>query len=237
MRNLFLFGLIVFPAVWAVTAQSPTDSRFERLDNQLWNETQFVFPLVKKKDADGESVDKLSFFLQTNLRIGRNVSNFTTRRVGFGFDYRLNKYVSFTPSYVYINSQSPVNREKQYETRVRLAVNLEKEWKRFSLDDRNLIERRFRNSSDDDTVRYRNRLRLRVPIKRGGKELFVPFAWNEIYYDFRAGEFSRNQFALGATRQINKNLTAELFYLRRANRSETPRRINAFGVNLTVKID
>ena len=233
-EKLFPFLLIIFAANFAA-AQSAAN--FDRLDNQFWNETQLVFPLLKEQDAAGESVDKLSFFLQTNLRFGRNASRFVSRRVGFGFDYRINRYVSVTPSYIYIVSQSPTSRDKQYETRVRFAVNLEKSWKKFSLDDRNLIERRFRNSGDNDATRYRNRLRLRVPVKKGDRVLFTPFAWNEFYYDSAAGNFSRNQFSFGASRRLNKNLTTDFFYLRRANRNETPRRVNIFGVNLTVRID
>lgn len=232
MKKLFLLFLIFFSLSFSAVSQTPAT---DELDNQFWHETQIVFPLVKKKDAGGETVDKLSLFVGGNLRFGGNVSRFVDERIGFGFDYKLNKYVSFTPSYIYI-AQQPTRGRQAYESRLRFAVNLEKSWKRFALDDRNLVEYRLRNNAAN-SVRYRNRLRFKYPIKKGEKELFTPFAANEIYYDFRAKNFSRNEFSVGATRKLNKNIAAEFFYLRRANKNDSPRRLNVFGVDLTITIN
>ncbi len=232
MKKLFLLLLVVFSCISTVSSQT---SETDNLDNQFWNEMQLVFPLVKKEDESGETIDKLSLFVNGNLRFGRNISRLTDKRIGFGFDYRLNKYVSFTPSYIYIAQQSAAG-VNEYESRLRFAVNLENGWKKFSVDDRNLVECRFRNSRSD-SVRYRNRLRFQYPIKKDNKELFVPFAANEIYYDFQAKTFSRNEFSVGANRKLNSNVTADFFYLLRINKRDSPRQLNVFGVNQTIKID
>jgi len=231
MKKLFLFLFTIFTCISTALSQT---SETDDLDKQFWNETELVFPLVKKEGESGETIDKLSLLVNGNLRFGRNISRLTDKRIGFGFDYRLNKYVSFTPSYIYIAQQSAgVN---EYESRLRFAVNLENSWKKFSVDDRNLIEHRFRNSRSD-SVRYRNRLRFRFPIKKDDKELFVPFAANEIYYDFQEKTFSRNEFSIGASRKLNSKVTADFFYLLRRNKNDSPKQLNVFGVNLTIKID
>ena len=232
MKKLFLLLFITYLCFSPVFAQT---SETDNVDNQFWNETQLSFPLIKIEDHSGKTIDKLSFFINGNLRVGRNVSRFTDERIGFGFDYKYNKYVSFTPSYLYI-AQQPAPGVKQYETRARFAVNLEKGWKKFSLSDRNLVEYRFRNNRSD-SVRYRNRLRFFYPIKKNKKELFVPFASNEIFYDFQAKTFSRNEFAVGISRKINPKATTDFFYLLQTNKSGSPRRLNVFGVNLKIKID
>lgn len=232
MKKLFLLLLAVFSCISPLSSQTLEPDNF---DYQFWNETQLVFPLVKKKSESSETIDKLSLFVNGNLRVGRNISRLTDKRIGFGFDYTLNKYVSFTPSYIYIAQQSAAG-VNEYESRLRFAVNLENSWKKFSVDDRNLVEYRFRNSRSD-SVRYRNRLRFRFPIKEVGKELFVPFAANEIYYDFQAKTFSRNDFSVGASRKLSPNITADFFYLLRINKSDSPKHSNVFGVNLTIKID
>jgi len=116
MKKLFLLLLIIFYCLSPVLSQtSATDSA----DYQFWNETQLIFPLVKSKDDSGKTTNKLSFLLNGNLRVGRNIRQLVDERIGFGFDYKHNKYVSFTPSYLYIAQQSAAG-AKQYESRLRL---------------------------------------------------------------------------------------------------------------------
>ena len=232
MKKLFLLLFIIFYCLAAAFSQT---SETDDLDYQFWNETQLIFPLVKTVDDSGETTDKLSLLASGNLRFGRNASRLTDKRIGFGFDYKLNKYVSLTPSYIYIAQQSAAD-AKEYESRLRFAVNLEKGWKKFSVDDRNLVEYRFRNNRSD-SVRYRNRLRFRFPVKKADKELFAPFAANEIFYDFRMKTFSRNEFSVGASRKLNSNVTADFFYLLQTNRSGSPKQVNVFGINFKIKID
>lgn len=232
MKKLYLLIFTIFCCLSPVFSQtSETDSS----DYQFWHETQLSFPLIETKDDSGETTDKLSLFINGNLRAGRNVSRLVDERIGFGFNYKYNKYVSFTPSYLYI-AQQPARDRKQYESRLRFAVNLEKSWKRFSIDDRNLVEYRFRNNSAD-SVRYRNRLRFVYPVIKGKKKLFVPFAANEIFYDFREKTFSRNEFSVGFSRKLSPNVTTDFFYLLQTNKSGSPKRLNVFGINLKIRVD
>lgn len=231
MKKLFLILFTGFCWLSPVFSQSEIDN----LDYQLWHETQLNFPLVKRTDDSGETTDKLSLFFNGTFRAGNNIRHLVDERIGFGFDYKYNKYVSFTPTYLYIAQKSASGR-KQYESRLRFAVNLEKSWKKFSINDRNLVEYRFRNNSTD-SVRYRNRFRFLYPIKKDKKELFIPFAANEVFYDFQTETFSRNEFSIGLSRKISPNVTSEFFYLLQTNKSGSPKQVNVFGINLKIKID
>lgn len=232
MKKVFLFLLTVCFSLTTALSQTP---EADRVDNQFWHETQMDFSLKKTNDDSGETIDKLSFFLNGNLRAGSNISRFEDERIGFGFNYKLNKHVSFTPSYLYI-AQQPASGGRRYESRLRFAVNVEKSWSRFSIDDRNLVEYRFRNSGAD-SVRYRNRLKFLYPVKKNKKELFVPFAANEIFYDFQAKNFSRNEFSVGLSRKLSSNVTTDFFYLLQTNKSGSPKQLNVFGINLKIKIN
>jgi len=212
-----------------------TQTASDNNDIQFWNETQVIFPVIKKKDAAGKTTEKLSFFVNGNLRFGQNIRHFADERIGFGFTYRQNKHLTFTPSYIYI-AQQPVAHRSLFESRLRCAVGLENRWKKFSVDDRNLIEYRFRNNSAD-SVRYRNKLRFVYPVKKNDKELFAPFAADEVFYDFRAKAFSRNELSLGLTRRLTPNISADFFYLWQVNKTGSPRKLNVIGVNLKIKID
>jgi len=230
MPKFFLLLKLLVLCISPGLAQTPDNN-----DTQFWNETTVTFPLIKKKDESGKTTEKLSFFINGNIRFRENMSRFSDERAGFGLVYKHNKYVSFTPSYLYA-AQQPAPGRNLYESRLRMAVTFENRWKNFSIDDRNLVEYRFRNSSAD-SVRYRNRLRFVYPLVKNDKEIVAPFVQEEVFYDFREKAFSRSDLVLGVTRKLSSNVSADFFYQWQANRSGSPKHLNILGVNFKIKID
>lgn len=226
---LFFTILIGFFNIYSQTVPPP------KSDVQFWNETQVIFPLLKKKDVKGKEFERILFFINGTLRFGRNISHFADERIGFGFDFKLNKNITFTPSYLY-RADQPYKNKKEFETRLRFALTLEKKFEKFSIKDRNLIEYRMRNSRADST-RYRNKSNFTFPFIKNKKEVFSPFLADEIYYDFSEKEFTRNEFSAGISKKFNKNLTADFFYLLQKNKGNVLSTINAFGINLKIKVD
>src|SRR5687768_9426492 len=214
----------------AVLAQSTVPET----DFQVWNETTFILPVVKSKDEKGKSFDRLSLLLITSLRLGQNRLAPVDERIGGGFDLVLNKNFSFSPTYLYIASQ-PGRGRKEFEHRLRFEVTYNKKFKNFSIKDRNRIEYRVRHSRAD-SVRYRNKFTLSIPVNRDGKELFTPFISDEPYYDFTAKQWSRNDFSPGIAKKFTDKLSGELFYVWRRNRTGLPVNVHALGFNLKVKL-
>ena len=227
--------LIIFTVCCSLSVVVSQTSETDKLDRQFWHETQLSFPLIKTTNNAGKTTDKLSVFFNGNLRAGSRLSYPFEQRIGFGFDYKYNKYVSIVPSYLYIAQQSAKD-SKQYESRLRFAVSIRNSWRKFSLEDRNLVEYRFRNNKSD-SVRYRNRLRFLYPVKRNDKELFTPFAANEVFYDFQTKTFSRNELSFGLSRKLSSTATADFFYLLQINKNGAPKHLNVFGVNLKINLD
>jgi hypothetical protein len=228
-KLLIIFALTLFSAVNFFSQSPPVE------DIQLWNETTLTVPLYKTKDAKGKETDRVSFFVNGVLRVGDNIKRPVDERVGFGFDFKANHYLGFTTAYLYAASQ-PVRGRREYETRLRFAVNLEKKFKKFTLRDRNLVEYRLRNGRPNST-RYRNRFQFSYPILRNGKEFFTPYASDEVFYDFLPKQWTRNEVTGGISKKINNNLTTEFFYTLRNNRGSTLKYVNIFGVNLKFRID
>ncbi|CAN5705959.1 hypothetical protein BH18ACI1_BH18ACI1_08330 [soil metagenome] len=226
--------LPLFFAVFLFSAAAFSQTTPIKSDFQIWNDTSITFPLIKSKDKSGKEFDRLTFSVNGTLRFGRNVSRPVDERIGFGFNYRLNKYISFVPDALYRGNQ-PFQGRKDFESRFRFAVNLENKWKKFSLVDRNQIEYRLRNSRKD-SIRYKNRLRLNVPLVKNKKELFTPFVSDEPYYDFQAHSWNRNEFFAGIGKRFNKNFSADIFYLFVKDTS-FPKTVNGIGVNLKFKVN
>src|SRR5688572_5079089 len=191
----FFFSLFAITFLFSVNnfAQPLPESDF-----QSWNDIQISFPLIKTKGENDKKVERLSFFVSGTFRFGRNVSRFVDERIGAGFDIFVNKYLSLSPSYFYRAGQ-PLPNRKEYEHRLRFDVNLEKKWSAVSIRDRNRVEYRMRNFVRN-SVRYRNRVQLRIPVKRDEKEIFVPFVATEPFYDFQVKKWTRNEFSAGISR-------------------------------------
>jgi Protein of unknown function (DUF2490). len=201
-------------------------------DFQIWNETTLVKPVLYTKDSNDKEVPRLSLLFFGTLRLGQNRAYPVDKRVGTGFELRLNDSFTFTPTYLY-RSANPGRNVKEYEHRIRFDITYQKKWKHVAIKNRDRVEYRARNSRDD-SVRFRNKFTFMVPVKKGDKELFTPFISSEPYYDFSAKNWSSHELWAGISRKISKSVSAEFFYIRRDNRTGSPRHINGVGANFKI---
>ena len=230
MNRLLALVALVLGFQFAAFAQSTVPDR----DFQVWNEDVFVLPVVSKKDSKGKSVDRLSLLLIGSIRFGQNRFAPVDERIGGGFDLAINKYFSFSPTYVYVASQ-PGRGRRDFEHRVRFDATYSQKWKHFGIKDRNRYEYRFRNFRENSS-RYRNKFTFSVPIHRDKKELFAPYVADEVYYDITEHKWTRNDFFLGAQKKLNSRVTADIFYCWRHTEGGRPSTLNAIGVNLKIKL-
>lgn len=221
MMKFSLYLVLLLPI--ASFAQGSTDVQF-------WNETVVNVPILKAKDKDGKEFDRLTGQIIGNFRIGRNVIQGGDKRIGAGFEYRLNKFLTLQPSYIY-RAETNRGRPTQYESRIRFAVNLQKDWSKIRLRNRNMVDYRQRKSRVEDPTFYRNRVQVSFPQKH-----FEPYVMNEFYYQFNTKQISRNRLFFGFNKRINKNLTTDTFYVWQQNRSGAIKTIHGFGVNLRIRI-
>ncbi len=227
-RSFFVL-LVMMLAFAGVSAQSVSD---DSDDTQFWNETTVAIPLKRKENADGSKKDVVNLNILATLRLGRGGLNPVDKRLGLGFDIRLNKAFTLSPSY-YFRAGEPVTGKKETEHRLRLDLATEKKFSPFSLKWRGRLEHRFRLDSSDST-RLRNKATLKVPIKVDNEELFSPFVAEEIFFEFQGGRFSSHEFTAGVSKELVDGLSAELFYIRKDNRSGDVRTINGIGLNLKI---
>jgi hypothetical protein len=223
----FFAGLAI-----ALTLANTSFSQAPETDFQIRNETTLVKPILKTKDSKGKYVARLSLLFFGTLRLGQNRAFPADKRVGTGFELRLNDSFTLTSTYLY-RSGNPGRNVKEYEHRIRFDITYQKKWKRVAIKNRDRVEYRARNSRSD-VVRFRNKFTFLVPVKRDGKEIFTPFVATEPYYDFSAKTWSSNEFSAGIARKLSKSVSAEFFYVRRDNRSGAPRHINGVGANFKI---
>lgn len=192
-------------------------------DTQNWNDVYLIVPVAGPVD----------FVMQGTLRLGRDISRPVDERVGVGFSFRVGKYLTVIPNYLHIRTQPFANRHL-YENRLSVASTVRFPIGRFTLSDRNLIERRLRHPGGDST-RYRNRLQVDHPVGPAKHKLSL-FVSDEVFYDWSFDEWVRNRFAVGVTKVLSKHLTGDFYYLRQDDSHALPGDLHVIGTALRIRL-
>lgn len=203
--------LLIFLA-GSIAAQSQA---LQQADTQSWNDLQFTLPLNKEIDM----------ILLGTLRVGRNLTHPVDERLGVNLKFNAGKYLTLTPGYLYVRTQ-PFAGLDFSEHRLSFAATTRIPFKRFTLTDRNMFERRLRSPQVNST-RYRNRLQVDIPI--GKKSTWLPFVSDEVFYDWSVNDWVRNRFAFGVKKTFSKKLAVDFYYLRQNDGRARPGDLNVIG--------
>ena len=198
-------------------------STVSQSDNQVWTDVQLAVPVTSTVD----------FNILGTLRVGRDISHPVDERIGAGFSFKFGKYVTVAPNYLHIGMQ-PFRGRRVWENRLSLPVTLRFNLHKFRLSDRNLFERRLRNSGLK-TNRYRNRFQVEHPIGRDkwGLSLYVA---DEVFYDWAVDRWVRNRFTVGGSKVFNKHFTQDYYYLRQNDGVSLPGDLNVIGTSLRFRL-
>jgi hypothetical protein len=224
LRKIVAVLLLLFCGSLTLGQNAP--ARFER-DFQLWNDTQFIVPLDKKKEWNAT--------LWVFGRFGDNVQTTTDARIGGLITKRANKYLTVGGGYLYRYS-NPTFRRKLYESRyLGLATVTVPLGNKFTLVNRNLYQYESRYSRPDTTVlRSRFWLRREVTVAKTKIEPFVAF---EQFYDLRADAFVRNRIQVGFSRKFNDKFSADFFYVRQNEGGKETRPGSLDGIGSSFRVN
>lgn len=201
----------------------PVSAQLDQTDNQQWTDVQLAIPVTTQFD----------FNLLGTLRLGRDITHPVDERVGVGFTFRVNKYVTVSPNYLHIGMQ-PFAGRRIWENRLTFPVQLRFNVGQFRLSDRNQFERRIRNSGVRST-RYRNRFQVEHPI--GSDKLALSlFIADEMFYDWTFDRWVRNRFSVGGSKVFNKHFTQDFYYLRQNDGVSVPGDLNVIGTTLRFRL-
>lgn len=218
--------ILLFGCLTACFAQTSPHPGF-----QSWNEIQLIVPLVRKKDAQGKNIDKVTAVFSGIARFGRSNYELVDNRYGVTVDFRLNKYVSSFGGTLYRRDELTDNAIR-YETRLLGGAVISGFWRKFVFRDRNMFEHRVRNSRNDTNL-YRQRIQISRPLKYKERELFSPFISEECYYEFTSGRWVQNEFYAGITRRLNAKTSLDIAYVRNDSR---PTNVNGLSMNLRIRV-
>ncbi len=229
MKLLCIWVIVLMLPFRFPHAQAQTPLLPPREDRQFWGETQITKPLTDDKDLIIIGV----------LRFGREVHRPVDERIGGGVAFKMNKYVTLMPTYLYVDQQ-PFEGSRIREHRLIFNLTGKIGLGNFTFTDRNLLERRVRHGTPDFTV-YRNRLQVDHPARIGTFQ-FKPFLAGEIFHSTQAGAdgsqgWFRKRYSAGIMRQFSKRFNAEVFYLYQQDSISRPGNIHAVGTLFRVYLN
>jgi Protein of unknown function (DUF2490) len=142
-----------------------------------------------------------------------------------------NKYLVFRVGYRYQTSLTNASSAPENRGILELTPRYKLPWQ-LVISDRNRGEFRFIQGQPFST-RYRNRLRLERDVRYGWFNC-TPYAYDEIFYDTRYDQWTRNQYALGTQFPVGPHVILEPYYLRQNGSHSTPAHTNAVGFKLNL---
>jgi len=206
----------------------------ENSDIVEWNDVTFIIPL-KKKDENGKRVDQWTLNILAGQRFGRNLKRGIDTRGAFTLNYRFNKNWTAGTGYLY-RTFRPTEARRQFESRLMFFAIAEKKWTKATFRNRFLTTVLLKNSNPD-TVVYRNRAQLNIPLKKKEREIVTPYFSDEPFYDFRIKKWFRNDFNAGISKQFTPKFGADFYYLHQSFSTGAIHQTNGFGISLRVRID
>jgi hypothetical protein len=213
--------ILLLSAALPVCAQSSAADSPD--DVQFWNETQIFLPLR-------EGTELVLFGV---LRQGRDLTRPVDERGGVGLAFKANKYLTFTPTWLYL-AQQPAATRKNIEHRLILNATVKFSLGNFVFTDRNLIERRLRHARSDFTM-YRNRLQMDYPVRPGSFKFRV-FIADEVWYDALQRAWTRNRVSAGIIKQFSPRFAGEFFYLRQNDGRARPGDLHVIGTLFRIRL-
>lgn len=189
-------------------------------DVQSWNDVRLTVPVHKRVDL----------VLTGTLRFGDDLHRLVDRRAAVAVNFKVKDWLSIQPGYTNI-ANFRQNTRRRIEHRLNISATYKFPFKKFTLSNRSLFERRLREPRN--STRYRNRLQFELPIKQiSGTKLIVS---DEIFYDWSLKRWSRNRFTLGINKSINKKLSLDVYYMRQNDGTSRPGDLHVIGTNWKIR--
>ncbi len=223
-----LLPVIIAILCFSAIGHSQTAPTTFETDFQLWNDTQFILPLTKKKDWNA--------VLWVFGRFGNNVRTTTDARISGLITKKVNKYVTLGGGYLYRYSNTSFVRPR-YESRyLALATFTAPLGRKFTLVNRDQFQYEDRYSRPNAVV-----IRPKLTLKREitlGKTKIDPFVSVEPFYDTRLKGFARYREQIGFSRKFSSQFSADFFYVRQdeTGNGTRPGTLNGIGTSFKVTV-
>ena len=172
-------------------------------DLGLWAPVWITLPINKK----------VSSLLEISPRTQDNVTRFDQLFIRPALTYHLNDKLSLWQGY----SWDPIFHPFRNEQRIWQQIQLNEDFKKYSLESRFRLEERFLEGISGFPIRGRYRLGGWIPLDKN--KIWRLVLWDEVWFNFNSRQtgpqagYDRNWLFAGINKKISKNVTLEGGYM------------------------
>jgi hypothetical protein len=219
------FFIIVFLVIQGICSFRVEASPSKDGDFGIWN----IYDVEKKLNP------------QWKMKVGeelrfRDHAGLYYAETHVGVDYKPFKYLAMGAEYQQIRNTRTVKKKDvwYWEETPRFYLTPQIAYKGFSLEDRNMLEFRFKESTRD-TMRYRNLVTLTAPWKWTRFE-FQPYTANEIFIETSKNGMTEDRFFSGFKAHWWGPFYGSIFYLRDSTKNSIAvwKSLNILGTSLKI---
>ncbi len=175
-------------------------------DWQFWNSSSL----------EGNVHTKWKLRFEEQFRIGRDVSELFYHQTGIGLTWKTTKW--FQAAVTYAQVYELKKGDWKEENRPSADGTLQREWRGVQLSDRNRLELRIREETEN-IWRYRNNLTF-SPAKKVSPLHIQPYMSAEIFVDIEQEDLNQYRLTGGLKGQLIDVLQASLYYLRQGKEKD-----------------
>ncbi|WP_058518519.1 DUF2490 domain-containing protein [Legionella parisiensis] len=205
---LFSFLVGIFTLGWPKNAECAIERDF-----QSW----FNVTATGKTHSKDKILSRVLYWLETQERIGDDSSRFSQILVRPGLGYALTENLSIWVGYAWIYTGIPNTSNPFEEDRIWQQLLWIKSNRYLTFTSRTRTEQRFLENNPKTAYRFRELIKISVPIKQYTKFSFVAsdelFLHKNNFVGKNSRGFDQNRFFIGFGYKINPITTTEIGYM------------------------
>ncbi len=156
--------------------------------------------------------------IEEEVRYDLEAGSYYYNHADASLHFKLTKIFSISAGYRHIYEQS--NDIWKDERSPNFEGTFKWGWKKMSFEQKNRMEHRQRDGKPD-SWRYNNKFTISSPLTVSTRCEWQPFLSDEISYDFKAQEWSRNRLSSGINVTFTKAFKASLYYMWQITKQNT----------------
>jgi hypothetical protein len=166
--------------------------------------------------VEGQLTPKLRAEIEEEFRFGDDISDYYRAHTQILFGYKWLDWLEVAPAFREIFEE----KKGVFRPEHRPQVDLTGKWiiEGWEISDRNRLEYRDKSGGSENTVRYRNQIKVKFPFAWTQWKI-RPYVAEEVFFESEGAGFNRNRLSTGLEAKFWDHVKGDIYFLWQASDS------------------